>query len=235
MGQDADRTERLLLSVAEELKLPLLAIARQAELGTMTGTITPADLVCIRTHATAALSLVDSYMLGLQLLRDQTMLVLEPVSVSSILVETAHELEQFAKQYGVRLELHIAGRYAPVMAHRVGLKAALLSLGYALVESQAAVHEGRLTLAAHRTPQGGIAAGLYGATEPLTSEGWRAALNLCGQAPQPFTALSSSAGASIFVAHTILQAMAAQLRVGKLLKTYGLATTLQPSQQLQFV
>lgn len=232
-NRDSDHT-RLLASIAEQLKVPLMTIARQAELGQLTGQTHLADLSGIRTHADAALVLVDSYLLGLQLMRSQTTLDLEPVSVSSTLVEIAHELERFAKQYEVRLEVHIGGRYEPVMAHPVGLKAALLSLGYGLVEAQAATDTKSITLATHRTPHG-IVAGLYGAQEPLATSEWRTALALCGQATQPFTGLSASSGAGIFVAHTILQAMETKLRVGKRLRQYGLATTLQPSQQLQFV
>ena len=225
---------RLLASVAEQLKVPLMSIARQAELHELTDMGGKADMAGIRTQADAALVLVDSYLLGLQLLRDQAMLDVEPVSVSSLLVEVAHELERFAKQYGVRLELQIAGRYGPVMAHRVGLKAALVSLGYGIIEAQSASTARTVMLATHRTPKG-IITGLYGAREPLAAADWRKALALCGQANQPFTGLSASSAAGVFVAHTILQAMESRLRVGKRLKQYGFAMTLQPSQQLQFV
>lgn len=233
-GQGESDQTRLLAAIAEQLKVPLMAIARQAELGELTQEVHAADLSGIRVQADTALTLVDSYLLGLHLLRSQTALQLEPVSVSSTLVEIAHELDKFAKQHGVRLHMHIAGRYEPVMAHRQGLKAALLSLGFGLVEAQAATHERSLTLATHRTPHG-IVTGLYAAGEPLSAGEWRTALNLCGKASQPFVGLSGTSGAGIFVAHTILQAMETKLRVGKRLRQYGLATTLQPSQQLRFV
>lgn len=223
---------QLLRSVAEQLKMPLSTIARQAELGQLTGELTAVDLGAIRTHAAAALTLVDSYLLGLQLMRDQTSLVLEPVSVSSLLVDTAHELSGFAKQYDAKLELHVGGRYEPVMAHSVGLKAALLALGYALLEGHP-MNGRRLMLAVHRTPHG-IVTGLYGEYEHLNTEEWRKALALQGQARQPLAELSGNC-AGLFVANTIFQAMSTRLRVGKHRNQQGLATTLQPSQQLSFV
>lgn len=222
----------VLLSVAEQLKLPLTNIARLIELSTM-GAKT--DLKALGAHTHVALTLVDSYLLGLQLAQEQASLVLEPVSVASTLTDTAHQLHAYAKQYDVGLEVRIAGKYGPVMAHHKGLQAALLSLGYALVEAQAAQGRNRwLTLAAHRTPQG-ISAGLYGDHGQLNAAQWRQALELCGRAHQPCTGLSAGSGAGLFVADAIFQAMATRLRVGRHQKQTGLAATLMPSQQLQLV
>lgn len=233
---DARKLEaaQLLLSVAEQLKLPLTIIARQAELGETLGGSSELDLATMRLQAHMALGLVDSYLLGLQLMNGQERLELEPVSVSSLLVETAHELDGLAKQYGITIELSIAGRYEPVMASPHGLKAALVSLGYALLGAQPEAGKRTLLLAAHRSP-GGIAAGMYGQFDRLSARAWRQALELCGKVRQPFGTLSGDSGAGLFVAEAILGAMEAQLRVCKHSNHYGLATTLQPSQQLSLV
>jgi hypothetical protein len=181
---------------------------------------------------------VDSYLLGLELLRTQTQLELEPVSVSSLLTDTAHDLHRFARQYGVTVELEAAGRYGPVMSNARGLKAALLSLGFALVEAQPAPESAagikKVVLAVHRTPHG-VVAGLYGGGQTLSTAAWRRALTLCGKAQQPLTALGSGPAAGLFVADTILRSMDSQLRVGTYLHRGGLAATLQPSRQLQLV
>ena len=229
----------LLLSVAEQLKVPLTTIARRAELGQLTGQVELVDAALIRAQADAAIQLVDSYLLGLQLLREQTQLELEPVSVSSTLVDTAHNLEGLARQYGVQVELAVAGKYTPVMANARGLRAALLSLGFALIEAQAAQAvpasgPRRITLATHRTAQG-IVAGLYGDYDGLSTEAWRNALKLFGRAAQPLTSVTAGSGAGLFVADAILRSMSSGLRVGHFQHQNGLAATLQPSQQLQFV
>jgi len=227
------RDAGLLRSVAQQLTFPLTTIARQAELGLLTGEVSAVDVASIRTQAQAALTLVDSYLLGLHLLENQNALALEPVSVSSTLTDIAHELDGFAKQHNTRLHLHIAGRYEPVMAHSGGLRAALLAVGYALLETYPS-EKGHMTLAVHRTPRG-IITGLYGDYEHLSTEQWRKALLLQGRAAQPFHALTAGNGAGLFVADTIMRAMETTLRVGRYLKQQGLATTLQTSQQLQFV
>src|SRR6478672_5323110 len=108
-------TTRLLLSVAEQLKAPLTVIARQMELAPLSKD--GVDPKLVHSQATAALTLVDSYLLGVELMASQNALQLEPVSVSSMLVDAAHQLEQYAKQYDIDIELAIAGRYEPVMAH----------------------------------------------------------------------------------------------------------------------
>ena len=235
---------RLLESIAEQLKLPLAVIARQAELSDVEGAITPEDLQVIVRQAAMAVGLVDNYLLGLQLAEGQVELALEPLSAAAVLTDVAHELDSFAKQYGVHLALHIAGRYEPVVAHRRTLRAALTSLGYELIAAQAAHQAGsefdgktpgaRLTLASHRTSQG-IVVGMYGDYEILSESRWRSALALCGRAHQPFGALVSGSAAGLFVAEALLEAMAARLRVGRFQNQRGMAVTLQPSCQLRLV
>ncbi|HUC89593.1 MAG TPA: hypothetical protein VMR45_02225 [Patescibacteria group bacterium] len=230
--------DNLLASVAEQLKVPLTVIARHAELTQLTGRVDQSDMTNFRVQAESALQLVDSYLLGLQLMRDQAQLELEPVSVSSVLVDTAHSLGRYARQHHVEIELDIAGKYRPVMANAKGLRAALLSLGYGMVEAQAA-HQNpslrKLVLATHRTP-GGIIAGIYStANYDLNAEQWRKALQLCGSAPQPFGQLGAGSSAGIFVADAIFRSMTTCLRVGRYAHQQGLAATLHPSQQLQFV
>ncbi len=229
-------TADVLQAVAEQLKVPLTIIARQAELNQALGTVEPADLRAMHVQATTALTLVDCYLLGLALAQGQTHLELEPVSLSSILTSTAHDLYYLARQNNVELDVQITGKYEPVMANQRGLKAALLSLGYGLVEAggdQGRKHR-HLTLAAHRTPHG-LVAGMYGEYQDLEAHEWRTALKLCGQASQPFTALCAGSGAGLFVADTILRSMTTQLRVGRRQKEAGLAATFRPSQQMVFV
>src|SRR5580698_5158854 len=104
-------SQQLLLSVAEELKLPLLQIARQAELAQLNG---GANLTGIQAAAQTALQLLDNYVLGVRLALEPQQFPLEAVSVSSVLYDTGQQLDAFAKSYGVSLELNIAGKYGPV-------------------------------------------------------------------------------------------------------------------------
>jgi len=225
----------LLKAVAEQLKVPLTIIARQAELSQLVDNAHHGDWAAMHAQASTALTLVDSYLLGLELAREQAALELEPVSIPSVLTMVAHDLYHLARQNGVELEVQVEGKYGPVMAHKAGLRAALVSLGYGMIEanSERNVYR-RLTLAAHRTPHG-IVAGIYGPHAALETQEWRTALKLYGRVSQPLTSLSSGSGAGLFVADAILRSMSTQLRVGRHQKETGLATTLHPSQQMTFV
>lgn len=225
--------ERLLVSVAEQLKVPLTQIARRAELGE--SGVLAMDARAVRTEATAALALVDSYLLSLELLSSQQSLQLEPVSVSSLLTDVAHQLQPYAKHYGVALHMNLAGKYGPVMAHRAALKAALLSLGHTLVVAGGAKEspkDRQVILAGHKNAQG-IAAGIYGNLDVEPAD-LRTALSLHKTARQPLVSLHDS-GAGIFVADALAQAMESRLRIGRHNRYAGLAMTLLPSQQLQFI
>lgn len=224
---------KLLETVLEQLKMPLLSIAQLAELGQASG-IQPKDLESMKASANAALSLIECYSFGAQLRDGQIGLSFEPVSASSLMTETAHELEDLAKNYGVELELKIEGKYGPVMTDRRALKTALLALGYGVLDSYVARKNGSLSLAVHRTPRG-IVAGMYANYQNLTPEQWRKALELNGRAAQPFKMFSSGTGAGLFVAQTILQAIDTGLHVGRHDNKHGLATTLQTSQQLSIL
>jgi hypothetical protein len=228
-------SQHLLLSIAEQLKLPLLQIARQAELAKLTSG--PVDLSRIQTTADMALHLLDSYVLGVQLATEERKLFeTEPVSISSVLYDAGAQLAPIAKAYDVTLDLRLDGKYGPVMAHREVLHSALVSLGYALIEDLPSLDRPqlRLQLAAHRCRYG-IVAGVYCEAEELTAEALRQGRQLYGRARQPLTGLSASSGAGVFVADALLHAMQSQLTVSRHHKLRGLGAILQPNPQMQLV
>ncbi|HET8708699.1 MAG TPA: hypothetical protein VFL85_00285 [Candidatus Saccharimonadales bacterium] len=228
-------SQHLLLSVAEQLKLPLLQIARQAELARMTDR--PADAERIQTTADMALHLLDSYVLSVQLAtEEQALFETEPVTISSVLYDVGTQLQPIAKAYDVRLELNMAGKYGPVMAHRKGLQSALVSLGYALIEALPAADRPqlKLQLATHRCRYG-VVAGLYCEAEEISTEALRLGRQLYGRARQPLTGLSSGSGAGVFVADALLHAMSSQLTVSRHNRLRGLGAVLQPNPQMQLV
>lgn len=230
------QSERLFLSLAEQMKLPLLQIVRQAELGAITGN-TAEPLSQVKTNADVALKLVDGYLLSMRLAAEErTTIEQESVSISSVLYDTAEQLHPIAKLYGVDIELSLDGKYGPVTAHRDGLQTALVSLGYALIEALPATEapQMKLQLAAHRCRYG-IVAGLYADVDRLTAEALRQGRRLQGTARQPLPALSHCGGAGVFVADAILRAIGARLKVSHHNKRSGLGAVLQPNSQLQLI
>lgn len=230
------QSERLFLSLAEQMKLPLLQITRQAELGAMTGQ-TAQPLAQARTNADVALKLIDGYLLSMRLAAEgHGAIEQESVSISSVLYDAAQQLHPIAQVYGVDLELSLDGKYGPVTAHRQGLQSALVSLGYALIEALPATDspQMKLQLAAHRCRYG-IVAGLYADVDRLTTEALRQGRRLYGDARQPLPALSHCGGAGVFVADAILNAIGARLKVSHHHRRSGLGAVLQPNSQLQLI
>ncbi len=226
-------SQQLLLSVAEELKLPLIQLGRQAEQGLLSG---HADFAGMQATADMALRLLDNYALGIRLALQPQQLDYEAVSVSSVLYDTGEQLSALARNYGVTLELDIAGRYGTVKAHREGLQSALVSLGAALIEALPALETRQLTLqlATHRSRYG-IVAGLYTDAEQLSHEVLRRGRKLQAKSRQPLLNLTHTSGAGIFVADNILRAMHLNLQASRHRRLYGLATVLQPNNQLQLI
>jgi hypothetical protein len=223
--------ERLLRALAEQLKLPLLQIARQAEMALASGE--SADKVT-KDIASMALQLVDSFLLSNDQ-HDQVALQLEPVTVSSVLADAAHQLSQMAKHYDTDIEVRLSGKYGPVMAHQPSLLAAMTTLGYSFLETAGRAETRQLVvLGAHYSNQG-IVAGLFSEQANLSTDMFRRARALYGVSRQPLQTTLASAGAGVFVADSLLSAMATQLKVARHQNMTGLAATFLPSQQLQLV
>ncbi len=90
-------SQQLLLSIAEELKLPLLQIARQAEQGKLSNSV---DLALMQNTADTALRLLDNYALGVRLALEPEQLALESISVSSVLYDSGQQLDSLAIELG---------------------------------------------------------------------------------------------------------------------------------------
>ncbi len=233
-------SERLLYILAEQMRVPLMQIARRIELCKLTDT-TEASLSSIELTAESALKLIDNYLLSIKLSRKPNELELEPISVAAVLNDTAHQLSKLAKQHNCELELHVAGKYEPIMAHRAGLQAALSSLGFVFIEAQNTEHQTiepeykpKVRLAAHRS-RAGIVTGMFSNFEELNTPSYNQAHSLYGIANQPLNKLTASNGAGVFVADQILSSMAAKLRVARHQKLTGLAATFLPSHQMVLV
>jgi hypothetical protein len=226
-------SQELLLHVADQLKMPLQQIARQAELGQLHQS---ADLTAIQSTADMAMQLLDSYAMGVRVALEPGALEFEPVSVSSVLYDTANRLDALAKNYGVRLEMDVAGKLGPVLTNRQVLQSALVSLGAAIIEALPALESRqlKLQLATHGSRYG-VVAGLYCDSDKLTTSTLAQARRLHGKSRQPFLGLSHTSGAGIFVAESILQAMELKLLASRHHKLYGFGTVLQPNPQLMLV
>lgn len=229
---------RLFMSFAESLKTPLLQVARSAELSHHTGKTEPLKDVAIVSDNLQ--TLIDSYVLSIQMEIQGSQLQLEPVSIGAALNETAHAISAHASKYSCDVELLVAGKYGPILAHPAGLQAALLNIGQALIEAQSQNISNKpakrqvIKFAAHKTGHG-IVAGVFTDISGIDSARFKVAKQLYGNAKQPLSQLTSASGAGIFVASSLLGNMSSGLRPARYQKQNGLAATFTPSQQLALV
>ena len=236
-GQAAELSsqEQLFLGLAEQLARPLLQVTRVAELAADDPAAAAAHWQMVRAITDSTLQLVESYALSLRVHGRVAPLELEPVTVSSLLYDTASALQPFAKQYGVALALDAGPRLQPIMADRSVLQSAMTALGQVFVVAQAeSEDQGAVHLSAHRSRYG-VVAGLYGSSAQLGADSLRRAHALQGRARQPLQRLVSGPAAGVFVADSLLQTLAARLHVARYHSLTGLATTLQPSKQLELI
>lgn len=229
--EESKSQSRLLRTLAEELKLPLMQIARSAELARLSGDIN--EIEQTEVLADTALRLLDSYVLSTQTMLGQQTLHLEPVSLNAVLYDTAQYLHKLAKLYNCEIELLVSGKVGLVMAHPKALQAALTSLGYSFINSINDQTNGKhqIILSATKNKHG-IAAGIQTANHELGSQVLKQAKELYGVARQPIPDLTHGSGAGIMVASSLFDAMATHLKVVKTRANAGLAATLLPSQQL---
>lgn len=226
---------KLFFALAEQLKVPLLQISRSAELAHSNSA--KDRLHDIEFIADATMQLVDSYLLYTQLHEAGDNVALVPVSLSALLSDVAHKMDKIATSNNCDIELHIAGKYGPIMAHPVGLSSALMNLGQVFIDVQSQrtiTKRPVIKLAAHRT-RSGISAGLFTDIEGLDNAMFRRAKNLYGTSRQPLAQLSAHNGAGVFIADSLLETMSSGLRVAHHQKLTGLAATFTPSQQMALV
>jgi hypothetical protein len=228
--------ELLFTTLAEQLKLPFVTVKHAAEL--LRAHPSPEELErlleTIALTSSSALTLIDGYLLSVRL-QAEPKLPLEPVSLSSVLYDTAQSLDTYAKAHDCKLELHVTGKFGPVMARREVLQAALQSLGFSFIEA-ARQPDGEtiVTLAAKRV-KGGMSTGIYSGINKLNSNLLKQAKILQGVARQPLGDFSAGSGAGVFVADALMNYLESPVRISRFQTLYGLAVTLTPSKQLNLV
>lgn len=231
-----DSHELLFRSLAEQVKLPFIQITHAAELSRQKPD--PAGLKqlfeTISLTSSAALRLIDGYLLSVQLQREPQ-LPLEPISLGSVLYDTAHVLDGYAKAHDCEIDLQISGKYEPVMARREILQAALISLGYSFIEASVPNKtRSRITIVVRKNAHG-INTGIFSATEGLSGSLFKQAKLLKGLVRQPMGGFSTGSGAGVFVADSLFSYLESPLKSGRFRSQQGLSATLAPSRQLSFV
>lgn len=235
-GASTSASGLLFAALAEQVKQPFMTVAHAVELSqTNPDKLELARLLeTIRLTSESAMKLIDGYLLSVQLQQGPG-LPLEPVSLGSIVYDTAQRLTQYARAHDCELEVDIRGKYGPVMARHDVVKTALESLGYSFIE--AASRSGNTTkiLLSVRKTSRGMSAGVYSDTDKLSAGLFKQAKILKGIARQPLGEFSAGGGAGVFVADALFDWLESPMRVVRYRQMQGLAANLTASRQLNLV
>ncbi len=226
-GQTQHR-DQLFVALAQQLKTPLLQIARLSEVSS------EAALPRISVISEHALRLVDAY--SQVNAQNQTKLLLEPLATSAVLYDVAAELEPFAKQWDFTIEIDQQGKGVPIMANRGSLSTMLTLIGASLIEAGGETENQpkRLILGTHRSAKG-IVVGAFSGQVELSQRAVQLTRELHGRASQAAPSLGLSGGAGLAIADQLSEQMHAPLRAYRHRSLTGIGSLLTPSQQLQFV
>ena len=225
--------DKLFLSLAEQLSQTFLQITRAAEIGKDAATIE--SWYKIKDISEAAMFLTDAYAMQQRLERSLLQAQIEPVTISSLLYDTAQKLQPLAKRYDVELQLDGLSKLAPVMSDRYILQTALVSLGQVFILAESQNEDSRpLRLMGHRGRYGTVA-GFYGEQMDLTASSYRYALKNYRQAKQPLSKIVNGPATGVIIADKLLHSLESKLHVARYHKLLGLAVTLPTCNQLQLV
>ncbi len=228
-----EQSERLFVSLAEQLRDAYLQIARLAELAKWQNDPKAVEHIAILSQA--AMKLTDGYVRAMRGGGGAIEIAAEPVSVASLLYDVELVLRPYASQRNVQLEIAALPKLEPVLCDREFMHSVLVCLGQVFVNAEAAQDSpSAVRLDAYRTRHG-IAAGLYSANTIINSATLRRAKRFFGKVHQPFSLLSSGPVAGVFVADKLLTSMQAELHVAKHNSFVGLAATLPRCSQIQLV
>lgn len=231
-----DEERQLLASLAEQLRVPIVQMARLSEEDSKKNRKTIAAI------SRTANELIDAYQLVLQLHMQEGALHVEPVSLSALLHKTAQKTQRLAEEYRCDVQIDAKGNYEPVLINTEVIEAALSALSSVfIIDSKVSGTDTDrssrpiVTLAAHRS-RWGLVVGAYSSNNTsMNNASFGRAKNLYGKARQPLNHIFTSAGAGVFIANALLAMAACNLHASRYHNMTGLAVTLKPASQLSLV
>lgn len=222
----AAENDALLTALADHLRMPLLQIARLAELGT------PQTLPRIGVISEQALRLVDAYVMA----RSQAELILEPLSAGAVMADVAHMLDDFARAADYRIVIDQSTPTGLVMAHKPTLKMMFLLLGSSIIEAgiEREAIDRRLILGIHNSARG-VVVGAFNSSLELTQDVLNMTRLLHGRARQAAPALGAAGAAGLAIADDLSSQMQTPLKSYRHKSLTGIGSMLLPTAQLQLL
>lgn len=226
----AQMSNRLLASLARELKNPLILIARQAELERNNN---PSPAVgSIQRTAEKTLQLIDSYLLMAQSEYGQKTLQLETVGVGSVIYDVASSLRESMSAQGAELE--VAVKDANVMTNREGLKTAIWCLSELAINGEDTESKNKIRIQTTRNADSVTISVLSNGMD-ITSKDINSAKTMQGVSHLALGTKLGDSGIRLAIADILTASLGCSLQAKKKNGLKGLGFELGISKQLQLV
>lgn len=223
--------DQLLGSLVNELKSPLILIARQAE-SEKTGA-NKTEFEAIQKAAEKSLQLIDSYLLMAQSEYGQRALRLEPVGVGSVIYEVAKDLAPYAKAREVDFAVDVKDSH--VMANRQGLKAVIMCLSELFIEQNSESTDKRCKVRIEtRREHENITVSVLSSELEITNKDLELARRMQGNSHMANGKMPDS-GIRLAIADVLTNSLGSHLQVRQINGLKGLNFELAGSKQLQLI
>lgn len=223
--------DQLLSSLVNELKSPLILIARQAESEKSSAHKT--EFESIQKAAEKSLQLIDSYLLMAQSEYGQRALRLEPVGVGSVIYEVAKELAPYAKSREVDFTVDVKDSH--VMANRQGLKAVIMCLSELFIEQNSdEKYKKRKVRIETRREHKNVAVSVLSSELEITNKDLELARRMQGNSHLANGKMPDS-GIRLAIAEVLTNSLGSHLQVRQINGLRGLNFELAGSKQLQLI
>lgn len=214
-------------SIAHELRMPLLNIARLSELQQ---SAKRPSFEAIETIADSVLKLLDSYLVATRYTNEQIKLELEPISLSAVMYDVAQYMDRLSRAQNCELRLKVQKNSGLVLAHPQGIKAAFLSLCYGFLHSTDHTKKAVISLEAHRM-HGRVLAGVISNDIHIEKGAFMMGQKLAGNAYQSIKNIPTN-GAGYFIATDLFETMAVPVQFIHSNRRFGVMGSFHASSQL---
>lgn len=222
--------DQLLSSLVNELKSPLILIARQAE--SEKESTKKTEFEAIQKAAEKTLQLIDSYLLMAQAEYGQRALTLEPIGVGAVIYEVATDIAPYAKAREVDFSIDV--KDAHVMANRQGLKAVLMCLSELFIEQNSdEEHRKEVRIETRRENQN-VAVSVLSSELEITNKDLELARRMQGNSHLANGKMPDS-GIRLAIADVLINSLGSSLQVRQINGLKGLNFELAGSKQLQLI
>lgn len=228
-GVDSKGQLALVRNVAEDLKLPLTRVLAYVSEPVKN----EASSALVRHTLEGAVDFIDTYILCLQVQSGQQQLCIEPVALSPLFDEVAHQLTPLAHEHNFDISISVSRSVKTVLSDKFVLQKLLSVLGYSFLQLTSSRQE-KLLYHAH-WQKGQVSAGVLSSNMQLKHRDLGDVRKNKGRASLLSKDLPYGTSAALAIADLLAHTLHNPLQTLNFNSQSGLGISLLPSSQLRLL